>query len=728
MDDQKKEKVIINDWEYSDRKYKEIKLKNGGKYFDGGNYTTKYLTLKIQSLKPGDMIEDNEKLNLFASKTKEQFIRLFDNRENNITEGQINFSYDATRVIIGNHKNKNKITVIPAKAGFGKSSYIYSLLTTLCNDIKEDGDFANQGIIVVTDKIETLRNLENDILREVGYYCKDKKYSTKYTYILESWNKNSFKDGICKNVGIDKYEFGMCSEQECSFFKKCKMSYQANQQHYSPILLMTNARLKQYQDNIKRYENWQDKNGVIRKRSIIIIDEKPELIDSQRVDFQLFSELKKNIVESKNNHNKKVKESLIKEIHDIEGKLNDLSSSLSKYRNCIYAGDGKDIISEKFMKSWLEVVGYNGLESLKAINKMFKECCLYCGTRVPYFKTLGKIKLNFDGFKTYIFDATSELDPDYDEGDFQFLDIKDYKDYKNIKFHVYTEKEMNMSKSALDYRKNPWKNIAVAKWINNNFFDKTYVVTYKSNVKFLSKNLSGLGEKIFVDSGENELVIPHFGDTKGSNDFKDARYMIQIGWNRLPSDEYLSQYLSTSRDFEKWMKNKENITEITSKIYNSKNGKFDDDDINIYTWRKMAVDFEQEVFRTSIRDFTADNPVDIYVFKPDKKMMSLVKQRFSKSTLVSYNNIPEEFQQEKILNRNKENGSENKIQTFIRWVLEWGGNKTSIQEIKTMLDISDENWSKINSNKVVKEIKKSREIKLKREGKGNNQIYYWIIE
>ena len=75
------------------------------------------------------------------------------------------------------------------------------------------------------------------------------------------------------------------------------------------------------------------------------------------------------------------------------------------------------------------------------------------------------------------------------------------------------------------------------------------------------------------------------------------------------------------------------------------------DDANIYMWRKMAVEFEQEVFRTCVRDFSADNAVDIYIFKPDDKVISLIWQRFKKCNMIRYNNVPEEFQQEKILGR-----------------------------------------------------------------------------
>ena len=54
-----------------------------------------------------------------------------------------------------------------------------------------------------------------------------------------------------QNEAIETYEYGMCSPMECPYYDKCKMSYQKQQQQvYSPLLLMTNARLKQYEKEL----------------------------------------------------------------------------------------------------------------------------------------------------------------------------------------------------------------------------------------------------------------------------------------------------------------------------------------------------------------------------------------------------------------------------------------------------------------------------------------------
>ncbi|MCO5385377.1 MAG: hypothetical protein NHB14_05885 [Desulfosporosinus sp.] len=455
------------------------------------------------------------------------------------------------------------------------------------------------------------------------------------------------------------------------------------------------------------------------------------IIDNYRIDTQLFSTLKKTVEETKTNGTDAIttKEHLLKEIHKVENEVFELRTGISEFKNCICCGTKEKVFTDEFNERWKSIIGFKNSDLLNAVEKMFVQGALWCNGEIPYFKTIGIKNFHYAGFKTYIFDATAELDPDYEDERFQFLNIEDYKNYENITFHIFKAKEMNMSRSALDIKKNAWKNLAVAKWINNKFTDQTYVVTYKANAKIISQNLKNLGTLIFLDKGEEKIVIPHFGDTKGSNEFKDAKSMVQIGWNRSPSDEYLAQCLSRNTTYEKLMEYREDKAKRTAKLFENKNGRFTQyDEVNIYMWRKMAVEFEQEVFRTCVRDFSADNAVDIYIFKPDGKVIDLIQQRFKKCTIKSDYHVPEEFQQEKILGRQTSDGNDNKIQAFIKWLKsEWDGTKSSLKDIKNRFEISDNYWEKLIKNPVVKDIKSKRNINTKREGKGSNQAYYWYI-
>lgn len=225
----------------------------------------------------------------------------------------------------------------------------------------------------------------------------------------------------------------MCSPMECPYYDKCKMSYQKQQQVYSPILLMTNARLKQYGERIDEYSTWIDSNKKEHIRDILIIDEKPIIIDNYRIDTNLFSTLKKTVEETKVNGADIIitKENLLNELHGIENEVLQLRNKVSEHRNCICCGTKESVFTDDFKGRWQSIIGYKNIDLINAVEKMFNQGSLWCNADVPYFKTLGIKEFSYTGFKTYIFDATSELDPDYEDERFQFLNIEDYKNYNH---------------------------------------------------------------------------------------------------------------------------------------------------------------------------------------------------------------------------------------------------------------------------------------------------------
>lgn len=56
--------------------------------------------------------------------------------------------------------------------------------------------------------------------------------------------------------------------------------------------------------------------------------------------------------------------------------------------------------------------------------------------------------------------------------------------------------------------------------------------------------------------------------------------------------------------------------------------RFGHDNINIFEMRRLMVDLEQEVFRTKVRDFSSNEPVDIYLFGGEARLKEMIAQRF----------------------------------------------------------------------------------------------------
>ena len=712
------------------REYEKKTDKDGNEYTTD-NYTSWTLTHKVEVLKPSDISEQTDETIDFANQVKKEFEKLFDKRNSNLSTGQLEFCYDTALSILGELKDRSKITVIPARAGFGKSSFIYSFLSVFCDYINLSflELIKEQGVIIVTDKLDALRNLEKLIFESKGYF--DEETNTKFTYLLESWNKDSYSAGVCKDEGITEFKESMCSGA-CSYYKACKMSKQKIEQKYSPILLMTNARFYQHCDKIDEYSEWLDEHGKIRKRDIIIIDEKPNMVHSGQIESRSFSKLI-DIIENSINSEKDEKTKLffINKTKNIEEKFNSLRERLSIYRNSIYPKNNEIAFSEEFIETWKNKIGPKGLDIICDINTLFRDGALWCRTKIPYFGILESKIPHYDNFKTFIFDATAELDPDYKKKDkFQFLDVDCYKDYKNISIHTYYNKNLNMSRTSLGDG-NKWKIKAITKWMNNNiekFASKTYAICYGFCAKEISKDLISLKKSYCLDLGSKIAMIPHFGDTKGSNDYIDAFTMVQLGWNRISSDLYLKNTLCLWCDVEKVLSPLENKEKRSADSFEMKNGVFTKfDSPNEYMWMQLAAGFEQEIFRTAVRDFSVNKPVDIYVFYPNPKVIDLIKQRLNCSIINHNDELPIEFEHAKITERGNSN-SKYKIQKFLAWIETWDGEEISIRKIREMFGISEAYWKVVSRNEVVSKIKGERKIQSKRKGKGKNQEMFWIIK
>ena len=456
-------------------------------YTDTDNYTSWSINHELEVLSPSEISEQTEDIISFALETQDVFETLFNKRHSKVTEGQLKFCYDAALSILGNPKNKNKITVIPARAGFGKSSFIYSFLIVFCDYLKIDlGIIKEQGIIIVTDKLDALRQLNEMIFDAKGYF--DDETQTPFSYLLEAWSKDSYNLGVCLNEDITEYREGMCSIN-CPFFYKCKLTKQKIEQKYSPILLITNARFFKHFDIIDEYATWIDKDGKERKRDIIIIDEKPSMVYNGKVELKSFADMN-SIVENYINSELEdtTKQFFIDNIRKAENKFIELRKKLSRYRNCIF-GTNEIVFDDIFLQKWKKKIGSKGLDTINDINTLFAKGALWCRTKIPYFSILDNKIPYYENFKTFIFDATAELDPDYMKKDkFQFLDVSCYKDYKNICIHAYYNKKLNMSRSALNAK---WKIIAIVSWLNNNMekaLPKVYAISYDFCVKSISKD------------------------------------------------------------------------------------------------------------------------------------------------------------------------------------------------------------------------------------------------
>lgn len=681
-----------------------------------------YFTHRVTPYSVDDLIVQNSE-DLKYANTVKNFI--YENRKNFSTQ-QVDFSYEISRLITGTLK-ENKPVLVPVRCGFGKSTFINAVLYTKISQQKYSSEpLEDLGMIVVTERLEDLKKIQEYLYNHFGYYnhfqYDDKQnefhnVKVPWMYVIESWN-----DKIDCKKHIKTYNESLEECPRCEFWKECKIGRQADEQFYSPIIGITTTRFYYYADagTMFRIRKWKSrgKDGVKLERKLLLIDEKPRLTKVKNVSEKLIADLAdavSKIEEYDNFETRKDKEQLKNTLTDIKMELQNTIKKYEKYRNA-YVKLHKEVFTKEFLELWEKYFGYHHKEKLDSISDMFSNGAVYCRTgKYDLFKTVSMANFILDDLKTIIFDGTAELSLEYDLDDFNLLDVKDYREYSNVTFHVV---DGNYSKGKV---KNNLEIVTpIVQWIDKNIRDSTFVVSYKDVSGYLYELLKDNPNVITYKGSDRVDSVPYFGYTKGMNCFNECTKMIQIGWNRWDSDSYIAYRIATSKVIKKNFDEKyEEKFDVIQRLLENKKGVFVFADIEMYKLMHMINDFEQEVFRTRIREFTGKDPVDIYVFHCNQTMLKMIKQRFINCKIVH-----EDWTEIQEYNTRKRADANNLIiLKFADWLKEWDGSAVPIKEVREKVGITKNYWKKIKKKEIIKDIWKKRKITNMKK----NDINYIVV-
>jgi len=675
---------LIKDLEYK-RIYNNVTTINGETYIDGNNYKFWTTSLIKNIYKADELVTVDSKYSTIVENVVNRYIELFTERGLEATPQQIDFARETSKILLGKLINKKIIPVIPAPCGFGKSTVTQVFLEEVCKAIKEG--IIEDGIIIITDKLEQLYELHNNINNAIGNYkvevVNNKTYETPFTYVLEGWREDSYERGVCKNKDIKKYEYGMCSPKNCPYFGECKISKQKTSQKFSPILLITNARLETFGESLDMYCKYVDLNKESQSRNIRINDEKPSMRDNLRINIKVLNNIKNEIYSINNIEDRRI---LIDKFNKIISIIEDKFKDYEIYNRIIISNINNSPIllnDKEFVELWNTYMGTKFKNELKHIQTVLSKGGLYCNTAGEgiFIYTLGMKNIVNEKLKTVIFDGTALIDQDYSNEDIiRFVDIENPRTFENVTFNFYMKNKL--TKTEFNNKKYLVK--ACAKFIDTINKEKTYIVTYNERAKTMlteiKKNNSSLKYgfgKINIATLDEDTLF-YFGNTKGSNKAKDCTQMVQFGWNNLPDYEYLTRYISTNLSEERLNK----IFEIFTDLEKGKRlmdllGN-DSSEIKLYKNYSMLTDFVQEVYRIKLRQYDCNDNIIIHCFKCDRLLIKMISQLFPGCTI----NTPDEnlkcFQESKADNR------ENKGESYTKFK-EWLDSQIKGREVKSKI-------------------------------------------
>lgn len=406
--------------------------------------------------------------------------------------------------------------------------------------------------------------------------------------------------------GIAKHCYWLQTEADCQI----PLEEQIVEQQEYPILIMTTQRYFQMAPSgLRGLKKWRNQDSE-QERKLVIFDEKPQFIDIYTLSIK---------------HLHSVGEALMN-VLEYEGKGRLLESFEAVEREIFQEWDELSFyISEQQLKShytWVPADTESASETefytlvkdvklpdhisqtIRAIRYRKSNGCFY--VNVPTSKTQNRYyeipmnnldKFLLEDYSYWVFDATAGIDIEYirlvDRLPFEYFFADDMRD-ENCQV-VLTD--LNTSKNKMDEEKYEMLLDYIAVLPKD-----TVIITYQEFEKKIKTEFP-------------QYLTLHLGNTRGNNSLKDATRLLQIGLTRPRERYFLGMFLELYPE-ERHMLNameQNDIDEYIKNVTHLSSVMFSDERMNEILISMMAVDLEQNVFRSKLRQFGSNEFVRIEI-------------------------------------------------------------------------------------------------------------------
>lgn len=490
------------------------------------------------------------------------------------------------------------VTVCSLEPGGGKSTVMVTFLKYMLENVLSEA-----GTIIVVERIETAKKLAELLGDYVLFVDADgKAIDVPYykrspaAFVMES----AFTYKKCKQK-LEKYEYGIC--RTCPFKVGCTVYKKHQEQKNYPIVIMTQARLQMEADGLNKYKKWRCKDGKEYERKLIIIDEKPPIVDIVAVQDTKFAQFLLDVrsmeldigVEAVIETNMLIKK-LREQIIDV--KNGQLISSIN------------DEFTFPYSKTWYKKYTGEDVNLLKDIEYIIQN-----GGHVNRNQegnisivTNRKIQYDFSGYQVVILDGTAKIDMEYRAlQSHKMLDIPRIKSYKHLK--LFVDFSQSSSKSKLkqnqDILLDEARNISII-----STKERVLVLCFKDHVSIFESLLER-------EIREGRVLINHYGNVKGSNNYSHCTALVLVGTIHKGDPYYINKYEAICGGV---------IDTLTTTVKNVR--RFKDQSIETIKLNDQVIDTIQDILRISIRNNGASVQAKVYLLTRDVALINLLKNYF----------------------------------------------------------------------------------------------------
>ncbi|MGI2804613.1 hypothetical protein ACRS6O_17265 [Bacillus cytotoxicus] len=395
-------------------------------------------------------------------------------------------------------------------------------------------------------------------------------------------------------------------------------------QEYTPMIVMTHKMLETLvsQKRLQEFSRWVDHDGNARRRTTLIIDERPrftETVELTPATIEKLVDLVRNVsIASEGEEG-----FYYWEVKNMAQKLqNELKKPVQKGARTVYTIQAIDPlwkVPEKLQNDWLKFTSLLG-EDNHTLLGTFEEAikrggtCQVSGSKgnMETTLTLGRMVWQEVTFmNTHILDGTAMGDENYKFRAFNkiapIIPKNAYSNttIKNCYKHNLGKMFFDNNKTAID------KTVKLAKEVSRNH-RRLLVVVYQ---KYLPKYEKKLAKELAMGT----IKLKHFDDERSTNDFADCDAVLFLGIHR----KAMGYYPEIARLV--------NDEEVNAEHTTQGGLKFTCDPVQGFFIADQVTDRLQGIART--RNYKSETPVTVYMFSMDKEIPERITEEFEGATL-----------------------------------------------------------------------------------------------
>ena len=593
------------------------------------------------SLRPR-AVDDPQRL---YSRVMESLDHLFSTRGATYLSGQREALSAIVKVVLDD--SHQGVFAVPLVPGGGKSTLLRALLTVFATVFRDMSDpIAKRlgGVIIVVEKAS-----EGDELQQLCN-CGLEPGEPPVARLLSAVNDYNLKKGRCLTGEARTY--AECPRHACREAANCPLLHTMEGLGETPILILLHARLAEHLPDLTPFTTWCEADGTEHRRSLLLIDETPELVRQDVVSAQSLNEAEGELLDMRPSYSR---EDRYAKQRTLESFVHTLRIPFDRLQRCEY---GKTRRSAVLTASELEQAGFKNDQLTELMTRLedyqAQPSCKVGKLASALLTDNGKLSCfgkNFElaspslhtiradtPLRTFIFSGTAQLIPQRaDNPEVAMLDAGFHESYSRLTIHVQRDGALKTSRTGLQTTGTVE---ALALWLQGllpelfRSHGRVLLVTYKRMARRVWELLGEECQQLVftaVIPESDETCLPYFGGVAGSNAYRDATAVVCLGLPRVEPGDYLRRALAIDPDGS----HAEELSHATEALERQPCA-LKMQDIH------LAHELVQMVFRSRLRCHGDKAPIELWLTQPSDAVLALLHDYFGDCRFEKHNALPAE--------------------------------------------------------------------------------------